>query len=262
MIIELILALVIARVVATILAFWAIGAVFDKVGRRLLPIACGLLLSIAMTHLLPEGLIEADAFWAGLLMLAVIVFFVLLELIGTAMAKRHGEQTQPRPEVRSLLTGMSLHGFADGLVLAGAFVTGSHLGWFVAFAILLHEIPQQAGATALYRAAGFTGQKTLMCLLLPTLAAVIGAVAGTVTMVQPFLLPYVLIVSGTSFVYMSLRSFLPHIIAKTKTWRDVVLTLLLLMIGMTAGVLISHQEHEHAHTHADEPVAQSNSVSN
>lgn len=252
MIIELILALVIARVVATILAFWAIGAVFDKVGRRLLPIACGLLLSVAMSHLLPEGLIEADAFWAGLLMLAVIVFFVLLELIGTAMAKRHGEQTQPRPEVRSLLTGMSLHGFADGLVLAGAFVTDSHLGWFAAFAILLHEVPQQAGAAALYRVAGYSRHKTLICLLIPTSLAVIGAATGAVTMLQPFLLPYVLIVSGTSFVYLTMRSFLPHIIAQTKTWLDVGLTLLLLIVGMAAGIALSHQEHEHAHLHIHE----------
>lgn len=262
MIIELITALVIARILATVLAFWAIGAMFDRVGKRLLPIACGLLLSVAMTHLLPEGLHQANAFWAGIVMLAVVLAFVLLELISTAASRHFKEPAKTGPEARSLLTGMLLHGFADGLVLAGAFVTGSHLGWFVAFAILLHEIPQQAGATALYRAAGFTGQKTLLCLLLPTLVAVIGAMVGTVTMVQPFLLLYVLIVSGTSFVYMSLRSFLPHIIAKTKTWRDVVLTLLLLMIGMTAGVLISHQEHDHAHTHIEESVVESEAVSN
>ena len=189
-------------------------------------------------------------FWAGLLMLVVVLSFVLLELIGTALARRPGEQMQTRPEVRSLLTGMSLHGFADGLVLAGAFVTDSHLGWFAAFAILLHEVPQQAGAAALYRGAGYSRHKTLICLLLPTLFAAIGAATGAVTMLQPFLLPYVLIVSGTSFVYMTMRSFLPHIIAQTKTGRDVVLTLLLLIVGMAAGVALSQQEHEHAHLHA------------
>lgn len=252
MIIELITALVIARILATVLAFWAIGAMFDRVGKRLLPIACGLLLSVAMTHLLPEGLLQADIFWAGLLMLVVVLSFVLLELIGTALARRPDEQMQTRPEVRSLLTGMSLHGFADGLVLAGAFVTDSHLGWFAAFAILLHEVPQQAGAAALYRGAGYSRHKTLICLLLPTLFAAIGAATGAVTMLQPFLLPYVLIVSGTSFVYMTMRSFLPHIIAQTKTGRDVVLTLLLLIVGMAAGVALSQQEHEHAHLHAHE----------
>jgi len=108
--------------------------------------------------------------------------------------------------------GDSVHNFCDGVIIATAFLVDPALGLVTALAIMAHEIPQEAGDYIVLLNAGFSRRKALFYNALSGLAAVAGGVLGYV-LVGPWetLLPYLLVVASSSFIYVAVADLLPQL---------------------------------------------------
>ena len=55
-----------------------------------------------------------------------------------------------------ILVGDAFHNFADGVVIASAFLVDAHLGVMTTLAVMAHEIPAEVGDFMILLNAGFT----------------------------------------------------------------------------------------------------------
>lgn len=181
---------------------------------RLVSFAAGLMLAIALLDLLPEALeggMAPNSLFAVLLVALMSLFALDVKLHASC---RHGaddvcahDMARPIPMI---LAGGALHVFSDGLMLGAAFLVDPVMAWGMAFAILAHEIPREAGDFALLITAQWGRSKALAWNAMSRLACVFGAVAGYTTLsgAQEWV-PFVLVVAAANLIYIALTGILP-----------------------------------------------------
>ena len=198
----------------------------DTLRIRLLPhtvsFAIGALLGAALLGLLPHALEGAGGqdFHAitGALMLGLFMFFLLEKLVlwrhcHHEHCEVHGtdEPGQQHQAAGTLiLIGDGLHNFIDGILIGAAFLTDIHLGIVTSLAVAAHEIPQEVGDFAVLLHSGFSTSKAFFYNLLSSLATVVGGVLAyyALRQVEP-VLPYVLAVAASSFIYVAVADLIP-----------------------------------------------------
>jgi zinc and cadmium transporter len=209
------------------LAGLAGGVLSERWLQRRLPalvaFAAGTLLSAVFLEVLPEA-VEArgDAAFAW-----AFASFVALALMEWALGHHHhdaecaaghahghhhhahaGSPTLPS----ALLASDALHNVGDGAAVAAAFLVSPEAGFATAFAVIVHELPQEVGDYALLRAAGWSRAKSLVALGVVQLTAALGA-AGVLlgTRYLPSLQGTVLAIAGGSFLYIGAVDLLPEL---------------------------------------------------
>ncbi|MBN8229489.1 ZIP family metal transporter [Corallococcus macrosporus] len=211
------------------LAGLAGGVLSERWLQRRLPalvaFAAGTLLSTVFLEVLPEAVEargEAAFAWA-------FASFVALALMEWALGHHHhdaeaaaghahghhphhhghpGAPTLPG----ALLASDALHNVGDGAAVAAAFLVSPHAGFATAFAVIVHELPQEVGDYALLRAAGWSRAKALVALGAVQLTALAGAVGVLLgTRYLPSLQGTVLAIAGGSFLYIGAVDLLPEL---------------------------------------------------
>ncbi|HKO69247.1 MAG TPA: ZIP family metal transporter [Burkholderiaceae bacterium] len=232
------------------LSFRYLGKLIDK----LVPVSAGLLLATAVTHLLPEAFKgEADPFSLGWAILIGILGFFLLEKLSLLHHTHHHEGDLHRHDHGHdakeagrggvpILVGDAFHNFADGVVIAGAFLVDIKLGVAATLAVMAHEIPHEVGDFMILLNAGFTRRRAFMFNLLSGMSAVLGGVIGYFVLeTMEALLPYALALAAASFIYIALSDLLPEMIRRSslsKSLPEVGLVLLgVLIAGVATGGL-------------------------
>ncbi len=186
--------IVLANLLSTLLslglAAWLSFRYLGKLIDKLVPVSAGLLLATAVTHLLPEAFnSEADPFALGWVILAGILGFFLLEKLalihhthhheGDPHLHHHGHDAHEAGRGGlPILVGDAFHNFADGVVIAGAFLVDTQLGVVATLAVMAHEIPHEIGDFMILLNAGFTRRRAFMFNLISGLSAVVGGVIG------------------------------------------------------------------------------------
>lgn len=238
---------------AAVLSFRYLGKLVD----RLVPVSAGLLLATAITHLVPEAFESgADAHALGWTLLAGILGFFLLEKLALIHHTHHHEgdhhhhaHGHDAHEARRggvpILVGDAFHNFADGAVIAGAFLVDVQLGVLATLAVLAHEIPHEVGDFMILLNAGYTRRRAFLFNLLSGMAAVLGGVVGYFVLDSTqTLLPYMLMVAAASFVYIALSDLLPEMMRRSSLMQslpDVGLVLLGVAIAAIAtGAFSAH----------------------
>ena len=207
-------------------------AVLGRLVKSLVSLSAGVLLGTALLHVLPEAFeskTEPQALFATLL--GGLLFFWLLEKTELYRHDHHHEgdghehhhhfdaQRAGRGGL-SVLVGDTVHNFCDGVIIAAAFLADPKLGAVTALAIMAHEIPQEVGDYIVLLNAGFSRGRALMFNALSGLAAVVGGVAAFY-LVGPWaaLLPYLLVVAASSFIYVAVADLLPQL-QQRLSWRE------------------------------------------
>lgn len=238
---------------AALLSFRYLGALIDK----LVPVSAGLLLATAVTHLLPEAFhSEADPFTLGWVILCGILGFFLLEKLalihhthhheGDVHHHHHGHDAREAGHGgMPILVGDAFHNFADGVVIAGAFLVDIHLGVVATLAVMAHEIPHEIGDFMILLNAGFTRRRAFVFNLISGLAAVVGGVIGYFVLdTMQGLLPYALAVAAASFIYIALSDLLPEMMRRSslaKSLPEVGLVLIgVVLAAIATGALQGH----------------------
>lgn len=279
-----------ATLVAGIGSVW-VAALLLKVGVRsgsggvnpqhLLSLAAGALLATAFMHLLPEAFesrIEPALLFAVLLF--GLVFFFLLDKAELwhhghehhhgeekggadghdhhghdhAHGHSHGHDHGPRTGGWAVLTGDSVHCFGDGILIASAFTADIRLGLVAALAVLAHEIPHHIGDLVVLRQSSANQRAALVKVSLAGTMTALGGIAGWWLVDQLHgLLPYFLVLAGSSFVYVALADLIPQL-QKRLPARQTAAQILWLAAGIVLVTLVSrlaHGEHGHDHGHDD-----------
>lgn len=198
----------------------------EPVRARLLPgmvsFAIGALLGAALLAVLPHALEAAgphDAHaimatvLAGLLVFFLLEKFVLWRHCHTDDCETHalGHARGPAQAAGYLiLFGDGVHNFVDGVLIAAAFYTDTHLGVVTALAVAAHEIPQEVGDFAILLHSGFSRGRALLFNVLSSLATVVGGVLAYFSLsLAQAAVPYVLAVAASSFLYIAVADLIP-----------------------------------------------------
>jgi zinc and cadmium transporter len=177
---------------------------------RTLSYAVGTLLGAAFLGLLPHALeTTAPPAVFGTVLGGMVIFFVLEKLV----IWRHchdGECAVHGAAAPLVLLGDTLHNFADGVVIAAAFLAGTSLGIATAVAVIAHELPQELGDFAILIDSGYSRARALTLNAVSGLASLAGALLalGALETIRAAI-PYVLALSAASFLYIATADLIP-----------------------------------------------------
>lgn len=253
---------------ALIVLFCALGGVLsvlaagvfllapDRWRLRLLPhllsFAVGSMLGAAFLALLPHAILNPymrDIHSIGYAVLGGLLLFFLLEKLilwrhhHAYEGHDHEHGCSEGPAGYLILVGDGLHNFIDGIVIAAAFLTDTHLGIVTALAVAAHEIPQEVGDFAVLLASGFGRGRALLFNLLSSLATVVGGVLAYFMLSNLLpVVPYVLAVAAASFVYIAVADLIPGLHKRAQP-----LAALQQLVLIVAGAAMIHFLHEAMH---------------
>ena len=256
--------------------------VLARYTQHLLSMAAGALLATAFMHLLPEAFESqagAQALFGTLL--GGLVFFFLLdkaELYHHGHEHRHAaapvhkhdhahdqahdhahdQAHGPHPAHQqhghghvhnhagggwAVLLGDSVHCFGDGVLIAAAYMADLKLGVVATLAVLAHEVPHHIGDLIVLRQPGGAGRQALVKLSAAGGVTVIGGLVGYALLDQlQDLLPYLLVIASSSFIYVALADLIPQL-QKRLTLRETFAQVAWLAVGMAAVMLMSGMAH-------------------
>lgn len=199
-----------------------VGHLPDIWVRRMVSLAAGTLLSVALLDLLPsafESSLPAHSLFATLLF-GLLLFFTLEK---TALwqhnhhhehdGHEHGAGFDRDTVGRSgglILLGSATHNFADGVLIAAAFLSDNVLGWAMTLAILAHTIPQDIGNMIIMMNSGYPRRQAIGYQLLSAVAGLVGGILTLYTLgdYQAWL-PYMLVIAAASFLYIAVADLIP-----------------------------------------------------
>lgn len=157
----------------------------------------------------------------------------------------------------AVLAGDSVHCFGDGVIIASAFVSSPPLGVAAALAVLVHEVPHHMGDLAVLRSGHGGDRRTALTKV--SLAGAVTALGGVVGYLLlgrlTGLLPYLLMLASSSFIYVALADLIPQLQQRLNA-RETAAQILWLAIGMGLVALMGALGGEHAH-HDEPPALQS-----
>jgi zinc and cadmium transporter len=187
----------------------------------LVSFATGALLGAAFLGLIPHALEQlggGGAHAVGLaLLLGILTFFLLEKFVlwrhcHDDPCEMHAPSHAARDaaSARMILAGDAFHNVLDGVLVAAAFMTNTHLGVVTAAAVFAHEIPQEVGDLAILLHGGLSRRRALTLNLLASLTSVLGGVAAYFALGAALhLLPYALAVAAASFIYVAVADLIP-----------------------------------------------------
>ena len=218
----------------------------DTVRNKLVPYlisyASGTLLGAAFLGMIPAGIQEAPTRnILATVLFGMVLFFILEKLV----IWRHCHQKDCEVHSQAaplILIGDAFHNFVDGVVIAAAFLTSVPLGIAVAIAVIAHEIPQEVGDFAILLESGYSRTRALILNTLSAAATLPGAVLAYFWLAEaPAMMPYVLAISGSSFIYIATADLIPTLHRRTSLADSLQQTALLILgIGTIALLHAGH----------------------
>ena len=227
------------------LAAWLSFGIVSRYTQHMLSLAAGALLATAFLHLLPE------AFEAGVqphnlfmtLLFGLLFFFLLdkAELWHHGHEHHHGDvhhdhdhheahahdhahshatdtphdsdaRAKPQAGGWAILAGDSVHCFGDGVLIASAFMVDLKLGVVAALAVLAHEVPHHMGDLVALRQGSQSRQTAVLKVSLAGAITALGGLAGYALLDQLHdVLPYMLAIASSSFIYVALADLIPQL---------------------------------------------------
>jgi zinc and cadmium transporter len=198
-----------------------------------LALGAGYMLSVAFLEVIPESLRLAGEN----ALLFVLIGFFLVHLFEHALAphfhfgeETHTEQMRLHHARSSVLIGLAIHTFFDGVAIAAGFLVSTWLGAIIFVAVFLHKLPEGftvasvvlasgQGKRSAVRAAGLLGAATLAGVLLTS------QLQGQ--------LKYALPLSGGVTVYVAATDLLPEV-NREPGWRMA----LLVFVGVSSLLIL------------------------
>jgi zinc and cadmium transporter len=243
--------LVAAAVSLTVLSSWV---------NWMVSYAVGAMLAAAFLHLLPEAFMQADSIEAlfATTLGGLLMFFLLEKAAlwrhrhaaaedgahGHAAGHLHGHSHGHNHAHGSragmlIVVGDGFHNFVDGILIAAAFLADVRLGIATTLAIIAHEVPQEVGDFIVLLHSGYSRKKALLLNLVSSLTAVVGGVIGYFALESARgAVPYVLVLTAASFIYIAVADLIPDMHRSTDA-RSTLIQVLLIAAGV-ATIALSH----------------------
>ncbi len=169
------------------------------------------MLATALLEMMPESM-KLDAKHAPLLVVAGYFLVHLFEHTVTPHfhfgEETHAEEFIAAHKGYSVLFGLAIHTFFDGIAIASGFLVSGWLGWVIFIAVFLHKIPEGFTAASVMIASGRSKQVAWIA------SAVLGAatVVGVLTMsVFSSAVSYGLPLSAGVTLYVAASDLMPEV---------------------------------------------------
>ncbi len=205
----------------------------------LISLSIGALLGGAFLHLIPEAAELNDGIY-GFIILGFFSFFVIERVFHWRHCHKNNCKVHSFAYIN--LFGDVIHNFLDGIIIAAGFLAGPVTGTASAFAIAMHEIPQELGDFGVLVYAGFSKKKALIFNFFTALTALIGGLLGYYLLSSiEFLMPYLLSIAAGGFVYIAASDLVPEL-KKVESLKHTLLNLLMILAGVIFILIIGFLE--------------------
>lgn len=170
--------------------------------------AAGALLAAALLDMVPEAIAARGSVVLPWLLGSMVALAFFEWLLGAHDHHEHGRNPVPY----ALLASDAFHNFGDGIAIAAAFLSSTHLGVVTSLAVIVHEVPEELADYAVLRAAKLGKRRALIWLTVVQMTAAAGA---AVTLLGASLGRgggvFLAIAAGT-FVYIALVELMPDVL--------------------------------------------------
>ncbi len=216
--------------------------VYHKWKRRFLQyflaLGAGYMLAVAFLEVIPESVrLAGDAAF-----LYVLIGFFLIHLFEHTIAphfhfgeETHCEEVSHHHARTTLLVGLAIHTFFDGVAIAAGFLVSNWLGVVIFVAIFLHKLPEGFTVASVVLASGQSRRNALLASGLLGAATLLGVLLTTALESQ---LKYALPLSGGVTLYVAATDLLPEV-NREPGWRMA----LLVFVGLASLLIMQHLFH-------------------
>ena len=179
--------------------------------RYFVALGAGFMLATAMVEMVPESLQLGGRKGALLVLLGYLIVHLFEHTITPHF--HYGEETHTDEFVHShkrmsVLFGLMIHTFFDGIAITSGFLISSWLGWVIFLAVFLHKIPEGFTVTSVMLASGLSKGKSWFASVMLGMATV----AGVLTMaVGRHAVGYGLPLAAGVTIYVAASDLIPEV---------------------------------------------------
>ncbi|OFW26782.1 MAG: hypothetical protein A3H27_16095 [Acidobacteria bacterium RIFCSPLOWO2_02_FULL_59_13] len=207
------LALGMVAAAATLAGGWAVVSHpwHPLILRYFIALSSGFMLAASLVEMLPESyrlLGSQSTVW-------ILGGYLLIHLCEHTVAGHfhfgeevHVEEVAGARRSRTVVFGLTIHAFVDGVSIASGFLISEWLGWVVFLAVFLHKMPEGFAVSSMMRASGHTPAASLGASGLLGLATILG-----VLFMSPMrgYVAYTLPLSAGVTLYVSASDLIPMV---------------------------------------------------
>jgi zinc and cadmium transporter len=195
-------------------------------------LGAGYMLAVAFLDVIPESIRLAgdNAF------IFILIGYFLIHLFEHTIAphfhfgeETHHEEVSHHHARTTMLLGLAIHTFFDGVAIASGFLVSNWLGAIIFFAIFLHKLPEGFTVASVVLASGQSRRNAILASGLLGAATLLGVLLTTLLQSQ---LKYALPLSGGVTMYVAATDLLPEV-NREPNWR-----MALLVFAGVASLLI------------------------
>jgi zinc and cadmium transporter len=206
--------------------------------RYFVALGAGFMLATAFVEMVPESLALEPRYGA----LLVLGGYLIVHLFEHTITPHfhYGEETHADEFVHShkrtsVLLGLMIHTFFDGIAITSGFLISSWLGWIIFLAVFLHKIPEGFTVTSVMLASGLSKGKSWFASVMLGLATI----AGVLTMaIGQHAVRYGLPVAAGVTIYVAASDLIPEVNREPGVWMALVV-----FVGVAALFLLDRLVH-------------------
>jgi len=196
-------------------------------------LGAGFMLATALVEVVPASLELGGRYAAFLILLGYLIIHFFEHTVTPHF--HFGEETHEEEFLHphkgySVLIGLIIHTFFDGIAIAAGFLVSNWLGWIIFLAVFLHKIPEGFTVASVMLASGRSRWSAWMASVLLGAATLAGVLLTSQLQAQ---LKYALPLSGGVTLYVAATDLLPEI-NKEPNWR----LALLVFVGVATMLIL------------------------
>lgn len=179
--------------------------------RYFVALGAGFMLATALVEMVPESLALEGRSGALLVLLGYLIVHLFEHTITPHFhygEETHADEFLHHHKGMSVLFGLMIHTFFDGIAITSGFLISRWLGWVIFLAVFLHKIPEGFTVTSVMLASGVSRGKAWFASVMLGLATV----AGVLTMaVGQHAVGYGLPVAAGVTIYVAASDLMPEV---------------------------------------------------
>ena len=183
-----------------------------------LALGAGYMLAVAFVEVIPESI----RLGGEQSLVFVLIGYFLVHLFEHTIAPHfhfgeeiHHEEFSHHHAQTTLLLGLAIHTFFDGVAIAAGFLVSTWLGAVIFLAVFLHKLPEGFTVASVVLACGQSKRNAILAAGLLGVATLLGVLLTSALQSQ---LKYALPLSGGVTVYVAATDLLPEV-NKEPNWR-------------------------------------------
>jgi ZIP family zinc transporter/zinc and cadmium transporter len=203
-----------------------------------LALGAGYMLAVAFVDIIPES-VRLSGEHA---LLYVLIGYFIVHLFEHTVAphfhfgeETHTEEVSHHRARTTVLLGMAIHTFFDGVAIAAGFLVSTWLGVVIFVAVFLHKLPEGFTVASVVLASGQGKRNAILAAGLLGAATLLGVLLTTALQGQ---LKYALPLSGGVTLYVAATDLLPEV-NREPDWRMA----LLVFVGVASLLIMRHLFH-------------------